>query len=148
MAMSSLQLKKDATTITTAIQNATELFLPIDSSNTSLEEVEPSFSACFELKNPDSKSFNFMLEMRSSAAAPTIYEKVQELWTRTDRRDNAVPLEIFTARFDRYAFPNHFSRFTDIHSVELRGNFTSLPRTVSTLVASTLGWRNLPRASS
>ena len=148
MAMSSLQLKKDATTITTTIQNATELFLPIDSSNTSLEEVEPSFSACFEFKNPDSQSLNFTLEMRSSAAAPTIYEKVQELWTRTDRRDNAVPLEIFTARFDKYDFPTHSSCFTDFLSVGLRGKFKSLPRTVSTLVVSILGWRNLRRASN
>ena len=147
MAMSSLQLKKDATTITTTVQNATELFLPIDSSNTSLEEVEPSFSACFQFENPDSQSFNFTLEMRSSAAAPTIYEKVQELWTRTDRPDNAVPLEIFTARFERYALETHSSRFTDTLSVGLRGKFKSLPRIASTQVVSILGWRNLRRAS-
>ena len=139
MAMSSMQLKKDATTITTAVQNATQLFLPIDSSNTSLEEVEPSFSASFQFENPDSKPLNFTLEMRSNAAAPTIHEKVQELWTRTDRRDNAVPLEMFTARLDRYAFPTRSSRFTDVLSVGLRGNFKSLPRTVSTLVVSILG---------
>lgn len=139
MAMSSLQLKKDATTITTTVQNATELFLPIDSSITSLEEVEPSFTAFFEFDNQESQPLNFTLEMRSSAAAPTIYEKVQELWTRTGRRNNAVALEIFTARFDRYALSTHSAHFTDILSVGLRGNFMSLPRTVSTLVVSILG---------
>ena len=146
--MSSLQLKKDATIIVTMVQNATELLLPIDSSITSLEEVEPSFSASFEFGNQDSHPLNFTLEMRNSAAAPTIYEKVQELWTKTGRRDNAVPLEIFTARFDRYAFSTHSSCFTDILTVGLRGNFMSLPRTVSTLVVSILGWRSLRRASS
>lgn len=48
---------------------------------------------------------NFLLEMRSSPAAPTVYEEVQALWTRTDRRDNAVPLEIFMARLDRCVLP-------------------------------------------
>lgn len=43
---------------------------------------------------------NFTLELSSSPAAPTIYETVQELWTRTDRRDYAVPLEAFMARLD------------------------------------------------
>ena len=146
--MSSLQIKKDATTITTRVQNATELFLPIDSSNTSLEEVEPSFSACFEFKYPNSQPQSFTLEMRSSPAAPTVYEKVQELWTWTARRDNTMPLEIFTARFDRYTFLTRSSHFTNILSVGFRGNFKSLPRTLSTLVVSILGWRNLRRASS
>lgn len=45
---------------------------------------------------------NLTLELSSSPAAPTIYEKVQELWTRMDRRDNAVPLEAFMARLDGY----------------------------------------------
>lgn len=100
--MPSLQIRKDATTIIAKIHNATNLFLPMDSSNTSLEEVVPSFSACFEFKDPDSPPLNFMLEMSSSPAAPTIYERVQELWTRANRRENAVPLEIFMARLDRY----------------------------------------------
>lgn len=95
-----LQIQKDATTIIAKVQKATDLFLPMDSSGISLEEVVPSFSACFDFKNPDSPPMTFTLELSSSYAAPTIYEKVQELWTRTDRRDNAVPLEAFMARLD------------------------------------------------
>ncbi|CAD6569863.1 MAG: hypothetical protein ASARMPREDX12_003112 [Alectoria sarmentosa] len=95
-----LQIKKDATTILAKVQNATDLFLPVDSSIISLNEVVPSFSACFEFGNSDSPPMNLTLELSSSPAAPTIYEKVQELWTRMDRRDNAVPLEAFTARLD------------------------------------------------
>lgn len=108
MSTSSLQIKKDATTIIAKVQKATHLFLPMDSSNTSLEAVVPSFSACFEFKNLDTPPMNFLLEMRSSPAAPTVYEEVQALWTRTDRRDNAVPLEIFMARLDRYVVPIFF----------------------------------------
>ena len=100
--MPSLQIQKDATTIIAKFQQADNLFLPIDSFSTSLVETVPSFSACFEFKNPDSIPMNFTLELSSSPAAPTIYEKVQELWTRTDRRDNAVPLELFQARIDGY----------------------------------------------
>ena len=136
MSIFSLQIKKDATTIIAKVQNATDLFLPMDSSNTSLEEVVPSFSACFEFKNPDSPSMNFLLEMRSSLAAPTFYEKIQELWTRTDRRDNAVPLEVFMARLDRYVLPTLSPRFADIFSVGRHGNSRSLLRTASTLVES------------
>lgn len=102
----SLQIKKDATTIMAKVKKATDLLLPMDSYSTSLEDVLPSFSATFEFKNPDSPPLNFTLEMSSSPAAPTVYEKVQELWTRADRRDNAVPLEIFMARLDRYDLPN------------------------------------------
>ena len=98
--LSSLQVKKDATTIISKVQKATDLLLPMDSSNVSLEEAVPSFSACFEFKNPGSPPMNFTLEMSSSAAAPTIYEKVQELWTRADRRDNGILLEAFMARLD------------------------------------------------
>lgn len=81
----------------------------MDSTNPSLEEVVPSFSACFDFENPESPPMTFTLELSSSHAAPTIYEKVQELWTRTDRRDNAVPLEAFMAKLDRYVFRNLFS---------------------------------------
>ncbi len=73
----------------------------MDVSNTALEEVVPSFSACFDFENLDRPPMKFMLELTSSPAAPTIYEKVQDLWTRSDRRDNAVPLEVFMARLER-----------------------------------------------
>lgn len=109
MSKSSLQIQKDATTIINKVQNATDLFIPTENTSTSLEEVVPSFSACFEFKNPDSPPLNFMVEMESSAAAPTMYEKIQEVWTRTDRRDNAVPLEIFMARVARYVLPTLFT---------------------------------------
>lgn len=52
---------------------------------------------------------NLTLELSSSPAAPSIYEKIQQLWTRTDRRDNAVPLEVFMARLDGYVLRNPFS---------------------------------------
>lgn len=136
MSTSSLRIEKDATTIIAKVQKATHLFLPMDSSNTSIEEVVPSFSACFEFKNPDTPPMSFLLEMRSSPAAPTVYEEVQALWTRTDRRDNAVPLEIFMARLDRYVSSESFSCFADIFLVGRHGNFKPLPKTVSTLVES------------
>ncbi len=101
----SLRIQKDAATIIAKVQKATDLFLPMNSSDTSLEAVVPSFSACFEFRNLDSP-MRFMLEMSSSSAASTIYEKIQELWTRMDRRDNAVPLEAIMARLDGYILRN------------------------------------------
>ena len=77
----------------------------MDSSIASLEEVVPSFSAAFEFQNPDSPQMDFMVELSSSPSAPTIYEKVLELWKRTDRRYNTVPLEVFMARLDRCVLP-------------------------------------------
>ena len=108
-AVPSLHIQKDATTIISKVQTATDLFIPMDNFSTSLEEVVPSFSACFEFSSPDSPPMNFTLELSSSPAASTIYEKVQELWTRTDRRDNAVPLEAFVVGLDRYVVQNQFS---------------------------------------
>ena len=98
----SLQIKKDAATIIAKVQKATNRFLPIDSSITSLEDITPSFSACFEFRHPNSPPMSLTSEWSSSPYAPTIYTKVKEVWTRTDRRDNAVPLEAFMVRLDRY----------------------------------------------
>ena len=82
------------------VHKATDLFLPLTSGNISLEGIVPSFSAYFEFQNPNGPPTSFTLESKSSPAAPTIYETVQELWARTDRRDFAVPLEVFMARVD------------------------------------------------
>ena len=133
----SLQIRKDATTIIAEIQEATDLFLPMNSSSTSLDEVTPSFSACFTFEEPDKRSIDYILELSSSPAAPTIYEKVQELWIRTGRRDNAVPLEVLMARLDRYVHPNLFvSTSLTILLAALLGSFKSLLRTVLTPVES------------
>lgn len=98
----SLQFKKDATTIMSAIHKATDLLQPVDSSTVSLQDVAPSFSACFDFDYSESPSLNFVVEMVSSAADPTIYDRAYAVWTRKDRRDNAVPLEAFTARVDGF----------------------------------------------
>ena len=82
------------------VHKATDLFLPLTSGKISLEGNVPSFSAHFEFRNPNGPPMSFTLELKSSAAAPTMYETVEELWTRTDRRDFAVPLEAFMARVD------------------------------------------------
>ena len=133
----SLQIKKDATTIVAKIQAATDLFLPMNSSSTSLEEVTPSFSACFTFEEPDKRSTDFILELSSSPAAPTIYEKVQELWIRTGRRDNAVPLEVLMARLDRHVHPALFvTTFLTISLAALPGSLKSLLRTALTPVGS------------
>ena len=82
------------------VHKATDLFLPLSSGKISLEGTVPSFSAYFEFQNPNGPPMSFTLELKSSSAAPTIYETVQELWSRTDRRDFAVPLEVCMARID------------------------------------------------
>lgn len=137
-----LQVKKDATTIMAKVRKASDLFLPMDSSTTSLEEIVPSFSACFEFRNPNSPPTNLVLEWSSSPVTPTIYERFLETWTRMDHRDNAVPLEVFMARLDRYVLrylTSLLARFTEILLVEgLLGSFESLRKTVSTQVGSIL----------
>lgn len=102
--MPSLRIKKDAATIIAKFQKATDLFLPIDTLTTSLEDITPSITACFEFRNPDSPPMSLTSEWCSSPFAPTVYTKVKEVWTKTDRRDNAVPLEAFMVRLDRYVF--------------------------------------------
>ena len=82
------------------VHKATDLFLPLASGNISLEGIVPSFSAYFEFQNSNGPPTSFTLELKSSSAAPTMYEPVQELWARTDRRDFAVPLEVFMARVE------------------------------------------------
>ena len=104
----SLQIRKDAATIIARVQEATDLFLPMSNSSTSLKEVTPSLSACFTFEEPDKRATDYILEMSSSPAAPTIYEKAQELWIRTGRRDNAVPLEVIMARLDGYVYLTFF----------------------------------------
>ena len=137
--ISSLQIKKDATTIITRIQGASDILVPLDNSITSLEEVVPSFSASFTFENPDGPPMNFVLEMISSSALCTVYEKAQELWTRMDRRDNAVPLEAFMARLDGCVLLTLFIIASDVFVAGLLGSFKSLPRTASIPVESIQG---------
>ena len=82
------------------VHKATDLFLPLTSGKISLEGIAPSFSAYFEFQSPNGPPLSFTIELKSSSAAPTMYETVQELWARTDRRDFAIPLEVFMARVD------------------------------------------------
>ena len=82
------------------VHKATNLLLPLTSGKNSPEGTVPSFTAKFEFQNPKGPPMSFTLELKSSPATPTIYETVQELWARTDRRDFAVPLEVFMARVD------------------------------------------------
>ena len=84
------------------ICNSYNLFQPIDNTSTYLEETAATFSAHFTFEFFDKPSIQLEVEMANTSGDEGLYEKNYELWTKLDRSDNSVPLELFTIRLGRY----------------------------------------------
>lgn len=103
----SLYIEKDASAIMDYFHKADGIFQPLDNSIYTLEEVAPSFSARFEFqKDEETNQPAIQLDVElNTSGLDNLYEKTHALWTRIDRRDNAVPLSVFMVRLDRYFIP-------------------------------------------
>lgn len=101
--MFSLFNNEDAATVMDNLYKADHIFQPLNNSIYSLEEVAPSFSARFVFQNVDQPAIQLDVELNTSGLDEKLYEKTHALWSRVDRRDNAVPLSIYMVRLDRQA---------------------------------------------
>ncbi|KAK4693423.1 hypothetical protein P7C71_g3972, partial [Lecanoromycetidae sp. Uapishka_2] len=90
----------DTVTIMNQFYKADDIFQPLDNSTYSLKEVAPSFSARFQFQEVDQPAIQLDIELNTSGLDEALYEKTHALWTRVDRRDNAVPLSIFMVRLE------------------------------------------------
>ena len=95
----SLQINKDAATVMSKIYEAKNLFLPVSNSIDKLIEVAPSFAARFTFQEPNKPTMLLDIEM-NTASLDDIYERMQALWTRADRRDNTTLLDVFMAQLE------------------------------------------------
>lgn len=81
------------------IYEAKNLFLPVSNSIDKLIEVAPSFAARFTFQELNKPTMLLDIEMNTTSL-DNIYERMQALWTRADRRDNITLLDVFMAQLD------------------------------------------------
>ena len=89
------------------VNEAEDIFVPVDNSICTLAASAPSFSARFEFQKDEDKNQPAValdVEMRTKDSDEPFYEKTHSLWTRVDRHDNTVPLSIYMVRLEGYGY--------------------------------------------
>lgn len=95
-----LQVKTDATTIMRKVHNANGLFEPLNHSTFELEDVVPSFGACFKFQELNGANHQLDIGIAPGSLDDYVYEKTHSIWTRADRRDNNTLLGVYKIQLD------------------------------------------------
>ena len=95
-----LQVKKDAATIMRKVHGANGLLEPLNHSTFELEDVVPSFSACFTFQESDGPTYQLDVEYGPDPFDDRMHEKMHSIWTRADRRDNRTVLGVYKIQLD------------------------------------------------
>ena len=95
-----LQVKKDAATITKKVHSANSLFKPLDNSTFELEDVVPSFSACFTFQESDGPTYQLDVGYDPDPFEDRMHNKTHSVWTKPDRCDNWTVLGIYNIQAD------------------------------------------------
>ena len=95
-----LQVKKDAATIMSKVHDANGLFEPLDHSTFELEDVVPSFSACFTFRESDGPTYQLDVGYDPDPFEDRMHNKTHSVWTKPDRRDNSTVLGVYKIQID------------------------------------------------
>ena len=95
-----LQVKKDAATIMRKVHGATGLFEPLNHSTFELEDVVPSFAACFMFQESDGPTYQLDVGYVPDSFDDRMHEKAHSIWTRPDRRDNRTVHGVYKIQID------------------------------------------------
>ena len=95
-----LQVKKDAATIMRKVHSANGLFEPLKHSTFELEDVVPSFGACFTFHESDRPTYQLDVGYDPDSFNVRMHEKTHSIWTRADRRDNRTVLGVYKIQLD------------------------------------------------
>ena len=95
-----LQLKKDTATIMRKVYSANGLFEPHNHSTFELEDVVPSFGACFTFQELDGPIHQLEVGTGPGSFDGCFYEKTHSAWTRVDRRDISTLLGVYKIQLD------------------------------------------------
>ena len=85
------------------VYGANDLFEPLNHSTFELEEVIPSFGACFTFQELNGPIYQLDVGIGPGSLDDRVYEKTHSIWTRPDRRDNSTLLGVYRIQIDGYA---------------------------------------------
>ena len=95
-----LQVKKDVATIMRKVHGANGLFEPLDHSTFELEDVVPSFGACFTFEESDGRNYRLDVGFGPDSLDARMHAKTHSIWTKADRRDNSTVLGVYNIQID------------------------------------------------
>ena len=84
------------------VYGANGLFEPLNHSTFVLEDVVPSFGACFTFQELNGPIYQLDVGIGPGSLDDRVYEKTHSIWTRADRRDTTL-LGVYKIQIDGYA---------------------------------------------
>lgn len=97
---SSLRINTDASEILSRLYSLDTALKPLDSTSNSLDEVVQTYGARFEFNRFERPPVQLEIEMHSSAGEKELFEKTHVAWTRLDREDKFVPIDVSVLRLE------------------------------------------------
>ena len=85
------------------VYGADDLFEPLNHSIFKLEDVVPSFGACFTFQELNGPLYQLDVGISPGLFDDNVYEKTQSIWTKPDRRDTSTLLGVHKIQLDGYA---------------------------------------------
>lgn len=85
------------------VHGANGLFEPLNHSTFELEDVVPSFGACFIFQELNGPKYQLDVGIGPGSLDGRVYEKTHSIWTRADRRDTNTLLGVYKIQIDGYA---------------------------------------------
>ena len=90
----SLRLNRDASEILSDIYSLNSILKPLDGTTESLRDVVRIYGARFEINRFQKPPMQLEVEMHNSIGQNGLFEKRHLVWTRLDRKENVVPIDI------------------------------------------------------